>query len=314
MTEFVAGYARGSIRRWPIAEDYAVDHGRLVERGEPSRRSDYMPVGHPELLLEFAKLLRDDAAALVDFARKRGLLGFPGESMPGDPQDWIWVHAEQVRAVINLLALRRGKKEEELVAAISGLVTKKVGDSTFVIEFILLNGDSRRVAQNFTYGGDHLHLVVPDLAEIGIRRTQSVSALPNINIPSVPHEFQKGHGKYLLLADVIAQEVVNRNMDCPSKIIMPEFGHLVRSYVYNNLMEVIYSHLADYASGDRVYVRCRFCGTYFHQKHGRQVFCPPDNTRTESLCAMRFRKAKWRNGIVSRSDSTKKTNGEKEGK
>ena len=295
MTEFANAFARGSIRLWPVAPDYAVDDGRLVGRGEVARGSTYMPVGHPNLLEEFAKLGRGDSAAVLDFARIRGSLGFPQtaalDDTPGDPLDWIWDHAEQVQIIISLLASRRSQNDDDLLKAISKVANAYAGDDTFVIEFALLNGDFRKVVQNFTYGGHHLHLALPDLADIGLPR--AVSALPNINMPSVPRKFQKGNGKYLLLADVIVQEVINRNIDCPTKIIMPEWGHHVRSYVYKNLMEVIYSHLADYANGEQVYVRCRFCGSYFQQKHGRQVFCPPALAGKESLCATRHRKREW---------------------
>ena len=311
MPEFEAAFARGSIRSWPIAEGHAILDRRLVERGSAERRSSYMPVGHPELLAEFAKLHRDDDVAVLDFARSRGLLGFPRTSglddLSGDPFDWIWLHSEQVRTIIKLLVLRRGKKDEDLVKAISEEVSNSYGEDTFVFEFFLLNGDSRRVAQSFTNGGEHLHLVVPDPADIGLQDAQQVSVLPNINIPSVPPEFQNMPGKYLLLADAIIQEVINRNLNCPSKIIFPDFGHYVRSYVYTNLLEVIYSHLADYASGDGVYVRCKFCHSYFRQTHGRQAFCPPATAGMESLCAVRHRK---RN--AAQSDRIEKPNRERE--
>ena len=76
MLEYDAAFARGSIRQWTVAEGYVIVDGRLVEQGDPNWKSSYMPVARPVLLEEFAKLHRGDEAAVLEFAGRRGLLGF----------------------------------------------------------------------------------------------------------------------------------------------------------------------------------------------------------------------------------------------
>ena len=295
--------SRGSIRRLPVAGNYAVEAGRLVERGAPGQSSDYLPFAHPGILEQFAKLVRGDRTALIRFARKRGLLGVPGTAVrdgtdddaPSDDVELIWRHTEQVKALIDLIAARRESDDDRLGVVLKETFTTHSTQEVFVFEFVLSNGDSRSVLQTFTSGEKDSHLVTldPELAP-AYRGPTFVVPLPNIDLHSVPGEFRRGEGRWRLLADIIVQEVINRNMECPVKIVMPEFGQLERSYVFGSLMEVIYTQLADYAVGDWVYVRCNHCKGLFRQTDPRQRYCPHVDEDMESLCSARARKERLR--------------------
>lgn len=293
---------RGSIRKLTVAGNYAVETGRLVERGEPGQSRDYLPFAYPGIVEQFAKLVRGDTA-LIRFARRWGLLGVPGtttsdgtdDEIAGDDAELIWRHAEQVRALIDLVAARRESDDDRLGLVLNETFTTYSREDIFVFGFVLSNGDSRAVLQTFTRGKEDSHLVTlnPELPT-AYRGPKSGVVLPNIDLHSVPGEFREGEGRHRLLADIVVQEVINRNMECPVKIVMPEFGRLERSYVFGSLMEVIYSQLADYAVGDWVYVRCKHCRSLFRQTDPRQRYCPHIHTDMESLCSARARKERLR--------------------
>lgn len=305
--------SRGSIRRLTVAGNYAIETGRLVERGGAGQSSDYLPFAHPGILEQFAKLVRGNRTALIRFARQRGLLGVAGtagrngkdDDAPGDDVELIWRHAEQVKALINLIAARRESDDDRLRLVLNETFTTYSTEEVFVFEFVLSTGDSRSVLQTFTSGEKDSHLVALD-SELApaYRGPTSVVSLPNIDLHSVPGEFRRGEGRLRLLADIVVQEVVNRNMECPVKIVMPEFGRLERSYVFGSLMEVIYTQLADYAVGDWFYVRCKHCKSLFRQTDPRQRYCPHVDEDMESLCSARARKERLRkNQEMNRSPS-----------
>ena len=306
--------SRGSIRRLTVAESYAVEVGRLVERRGPGQSRDYLPFAYPGIVEQFSKLVRSNEVDLIRFARKWGLLGVgetavrnaTGDDVPGDDVELIWRHVEQVKALMDLIAARREFDDDRLGLVLKETFTTNSTQEVFVFEFVLSNGDSRGVLQTFTSGEKDSHLVTlnPELAPAH-RGPTSVVPLPNIDLHSVPGEFRRAEGRRRLLADIVVQEVINRNMECPVKIVMPEFGRLERSYVFGSLMEVIYTQLADYAVGDWVYVRCKHCKSLFRQTDPRQRYCPHIDPDMESLCSARARKKRLRkNQEMNRSRST----------
>ena len=301
--QFENALSRGSIRKWHVAEDYAIEDGLLVEKGDPTRTRSYFPFAYPELVVEFAKLRCGDESAILEFARERGSLGFPepqdsaGEHLNGEPLALISKHADQINKIITLVDLKRQEEGEKLSEAISNMCVAGDYDNFFVFEFMLVTGDMRRVSQTFTNGEHELHLSLPDQPGFPpVDNSLPVFPLPNLNIPSLPSDYRTKQGRNLVLADIIIQEVINRNIDfLPMKLVMPQFGLLVRSYIYERLITVIYAHLADAVVGERSFVRCAYCGSFFEQTEKRQRYCPPVTPKGDSLCSLRARKDRYFN-------------------
>ena len=222
----------------------------------------------------------------------------PEEKVAGDPTDWIREHARQVKKISNLIRYRRSGLDGPLRHSISEFLVEPKDDDFFVFEFTRITGGNRRVLQTFTSIGREFHLVSPD--QIPSFVTAGVSppavSLLNIDIATAGREFRSDVDKYRLLANIIIQEVINRNIDfMPMKLVMPVFGDLVRSYVFDCLLTAIYSFLADAAVGHLEYVECAYCGSNFQLKHKRQRYCPPLFGNSASLCSIRQRKLNQRN-------------------
>ncbi len=298
--QFDAALGRGSIKPWMVAADYVIEDGRLVPTGDPARVTSYYPFAFPEILTEFTKLTEGDESKVLDFARKWGALRFPsthesarpGKDSVGDPLDRIWKHASQVDRVISLIDHRRNERDESLRESLSDFLVDGTEDDIFEFEFAVATGENRRVLQTFTNEGSELHLVQPDQISSFKNALGSPSTVHLLNLDStcIPPKFRSERGKVRILASIIIQEVINRNIDfLPMKLVMPEFDRLVRSYIYESLLAAIYSFLADAAFGERTYVRCAFCGNYLQQTDKRQRYCPPVLIGSESLCSVRSR-------------------------
>ena len=297
---------RGSIRPWQVASAYVIKYGHLVAAGDQAGTKTYFPFAFPEILGEFTKLAVGSDSDVVDFALRWGALGFSGvqgqgstgETIEGDPIDWILEHAKQVTKIINLIDHRLQGSHGSLLESLNEFIVEPKRNNFFVFEFALITGGNRRVLQTFTEIGDGFHLVPPDQIPSLLNADASPLGvnLLNIDLASAPSEFRSDKGKYRLLADIIIQEVINRNIDyMPMKLVMPVFGQLVRSYVFNCLLTAIYSFLAGAALGEFEYVKCAYCDDIFRRTSKRQYYCPPEFGSSASLCSVRQRKLNQRN-------------------
>ena len=181
--------------------------------------------------------------------------------------------------------------------SIAEFLVESKDDNFFVFEFALITVGDRQVLQTFTNMGEEFHLESPHQIPSLQSARVSPPAIPllNIDLASAPREFHNETGKFRLLADIIIQEVINRNIDfMPMKLVMPVFGKLVRSYVFDCLLTAIYSFLADAAVGHLEYVGCAYCGSYFQRTDKRQRYCPPQFGSLVSLCSVRQRKLNQR--------------------
>lgn len=166
-------------------------------------------------------------------------------------------------------------------------------DNVIVFAFTRFTGEKQRVMQTFTNEGSEFHLVSPDqIPSLQARVSPPGDPLTNIYINSLPPELQGEKGRNQLLAHLIVQEVINRIDEFRTKLVMPVFGVLVRSYVYECLLTVIYSFPLDAQLGEHAYLRCAYCGRYFQQIDKRQRYCLPQTKGSESLCSVRQRKLK----------------------
>ncbi len=94
---------------WPVFENYRIVEGSLVGTdgkqdfglADSPKVARYLPMARPELPGEFAKLVNQDESAILDFARRYGLLGY--SPLKGDPVTWISAHAKTVKLLMDLI-------------------------------------------------------------------------------------------------------------------------------------------------------------------------------------------------------------------
>lgn len=280
--EFKEARARGSIQPWPIAEDYTIRDGRLIQVGDSSRGHWYYPLAYPELVGGFARLESNDETAVVEFARRWGLLGplriaavTPENKLAGDPLNWIWAHSEQVRDVLDALQILRLNDDVRLCKLVSKW---KDQDGNLPESIQVKTVDARETAgvpYEFPLMGyivEGVHIEVPPF---------SAPAADTRGRWTEDHEFT---------ASAI-QEIINTNIGTSAPRLERYGKHLFTlSCSYGCLLEAIYSHLADVAIGQRSFLRCEFCDNFFEQKDKRQRYCPPVGGAKESLCSRRGRK------------------------
>jgi len=266
--------ARGSVYALRVAERYEIDNDAVIPIGRPEndRGITYLPLAYPELPTEFAKLKDADDATVLAFVQKWGLPGYPqlrdrdwpdprvshrGRIVPwGDPIDWIRSHAGTVQLLLDVLDYERiAKGSGRSDVLMEGLVTvvRPSEESGALAGYEFMVGSETEPRFQMLLGGSPEEIVENILSTV---------TYPNL--------------KYL-----------------GRTLVLEENGKRVWSTTFPCLLSAIYSLLADAAAGERAYIRCAACGTFFLQTDLRQRYCPKSNS-SESLCALKARQTKLR--------------------
>ena len=277
--------ARGSAHKWWVAEKYRIRDGAIIPIGEPNERwKDYAPFAYPELPTALSKLKDGDEKRVLGFVHKWGLLGYgslllddtpdPYEALKrraGDGRDtieWIRKHAMTVDMILYLLDRRRISRENskpDIIWDAIKDVMRPYATTGALAGVLYAQGSFDELKTHFVMGD-------PNKPEEILARLLKAVIEPNI--------------QYLR-----------------DSLLVEDDGSIVRSKSFPALLSVIYSHLADAATGERTYVKCRYerCGNYFLQTEPRQRYCP-DLPGKESLCSLRARRRRFR----SKQDLNKK--------
>jgi hypothetical protein len=257
-----------------VAADYRVERGFVLPLvdGKPieyvdihrglRRMKQYMPMAHPELPAEFAKIDGRGQDAVLAFVRLYGLpglwkyqLGAPRRHGPeplcGDPLAWILAHARSVRLVGELA--RALNDEAQLAQQIEELRVTGPGIG-FPLSFPLMRRDGR----------------YPSSWAIAEQATPRDTAL------------------WLVTAQL------NNALAGVQRIVVFTEGHLESRFVPDSLIDCIYWLLADAVVGSTLR-RCSACGRFFVTTHDRMKFCPPPmGLNGPSRCMNREKVRRWR--------------------
>jgi hypothetical protein len=279
---------RGVIEFWPVARDYEIRNGVLIPVGPTERQ--YLPGGRQNLAPAVAKIDQGGDAAILDFARHWGLLGYArlvhaneslsendsaarlAETHGGDPAPWIRAHAHGIRVCLDLLVYLTSDDpdaDQHLEIYLDSIRAEPEHDPTV---WHGLRHTSRHTAFGFAY-------------------TQ-----PDESIP-------RGYARTILA------EIINPNLRGLTPqldyIYAPHGLMLVQDFVA--LIDLAYWQLAQFVLGQLRLARCEECGAYFSQTDKRRRFCPPDEDEDkysksrgksgiESRCAKRARMRRLRTG------------------
>lgn len=286
--EFERSVSRGSLEEWWVADRYDIREGFIAAASTNRRRwSHYAPFGIDELPVEFAKLKDGDADKVMDFVRRRGLLGydylkacdFRGSEVEddlkvSDPIDWIQHHAMTVDLVLTMLR-KKGESEEYQ--------------------------DPRRLADAIR-------------AQVDVEAVKH-GGLPVIRYAAGSNRSLEGHvirdwdpkRPDIALAQLLG-DILDPNLGYLRRSHYIEDGAISPSFTFPALLPVIYSLVDEAVIGAKAYVQCQGCSEWFYQTHRRQRFCPSDNPDTESLCAVRDRNRRMR---VRRADPKQEVENER---
>jgi hypothetical protein len=272
--ELAESQARSFPASWWVADAYRIERGFVIPLvgGAPIRVMDfyegraamreYMPIAHPELPAEFAKLDGGGPDAVLAFVQRYGTPGFGRfrlDDVWGDPIAWILGHARAVRLVGDLAS---ALDDEELLTQRLEELKATTGGSEW-IAFPLMERDSR-------YPGV---LNVSALSPVATGRETALSAISwqlNAVLPGVSR------------AVAIRADAVPPRLE---SFFNPE-----------DLIACIYWLLADAVVG-RTIRRCSACGRFFVATHDRMKYCPPPmGHEGASRCMNRAKQRRLRAG------------------
>jgi hypothetical protein len=298
-------------RLWPVGTDYEIRAGRLYEIG-PVRHS-LAPASSPQLVTDLSRLYEGDEAAVLDFARSWGLLGWwplqvqallhrPEELFTreqrarfseadrriGEPLAWIWAHAHGVRFCLRILGYLRQHDGMGLADYLQSLaVPLHAPDGSGLTVEYFDDPDEEPVRET----GAWPRITCAARGEITTR--QFLTGIPADAL---------GWGLHIVTLLVNANLTGGSSEEVVSELLA---GRPVarRERVFGSLADVAYWHLAELMQGLDRLVACQECGTVFRQEDRRQRFCPPPRWQTadgeirgspESLCAKRARMRRLR--------------------
>ncbi|MBE0467473.1 MAG: hypothetical protein IBX71_09670 [Candidatus Desulforudis sp.] len=262
----------------------------------------YLPGAHPRVVAEFARLNVNDHDGLTAFARDWGLLGFSRQVMAletvlageregrlewlksmgaeiGDPLPWIEAHLRGVNTCLRLHDLLRSRDHEGIEAYLKSF-----------LPFPSFTGEELKPSEKVSirYGQRY------QVGSAWFRPPEQNKVDPPYTRPE--QLFRHAHN--------IIERIINDNLSGgispavrQSEARLGEWRFAVL-YDFISLMDMIYWHLAGLVREEMGLEKCRECGQYFIQTHGRQKFCPPDaweSSTAESRCARRHRSRKARN-------------------
>ncbi len=271
---------------WPVNQDYTVKDGRLGATGDEVRRYD--PLADENIVTEFAKLHDGNENAVVEFARRRGLLGWEviGEPHPEamvaestDPISWVWGHARNVRMVLTLYRYLQRNDHDGLASYLDTYSERALSE----IEEI-----ERARAPWST----------PSVPALGTKEGMIIIMHQHSSLP-----FKFPRGEPAKAAERIIAEIIDPNLGHSILWMGLQYRvytdplHLVLECPF--LLAAIYWHLANIVTAGRTVARCQdpTCSALFVVTDRRQRYCPPPagwKGTTGSHCAARHRKRRQR--------------------
>ena len=261
-----------STQVWPVHDSYQVNGG-FIKPSDSSRRHLYFPMAHPELAFRLAEIAGAEDEKVLEFVQTWGGLGYDHikrnrvEDGRGDPIEFILDHAQRVKETFDLL---------EKITIPDGVPLESAKPH---------------------YSGPTLWPLVPSqvpLDGISLKlRVMNKQPLSYEQAPELlldqPHSEEEA--AELALGTPEPPEVLRLHAEQGSSISLDPVG--VRLEVHwRAMLDVVYWHLASYASGERGWGRCQECGDFFNRTDPRRRFCPPPEglyARSQSLCGLRYR-------------------------
>lgn len=274
--EILESRSRSFLGMWPVASDYAIRDGYIIEIGD--KKEWYLPMGRPELPGEFAKLATGSEEDVLQFVRRYGLLGycqafrFPEAisadkmrvydyNAPGDPLSWVFAHAKAVNLVMQL----------------AKLLNKPAGLKAFMGRLMVERNGRPYISYVLPKRGYHL----PSQVEEKIYETEEETArriiakILNSNLEGIQRE--------------IVVEYVPATED-EGKCVLG----FTSSFSFNNLLDCIYWLVADAVTAGKIRA-CLYCGKPFIAPNDKTKYCPPLQWETVSRCMNRAKQRRFWN-------------------
>ena len=223
----------------------------------------YLPLRHPEMVRDIARVGENDMEGAIGFANNWGSMG----DTKGSPVSLLLAHARTVRQLLSLITWIREKNDRAIEELFASSSTDQEGTTS---------GERRFEA--VVAVGESAHALI---------RARSFSDLYDTPAP--------GRSSSRELALEFIANVIEANLQDVWLMIAPSRetpGRIERKPFLLTLPQYIYWHLSDVASGVRSYAQCLQCQKWFEREHGLQKYCPADGTG-ESLCSIRARQAKF---------------------
>ena len=250
-----------------VFEGYAIREGMVIPQG--AIRTRYAPETCPELPQRLARLARGDTAAVLAFVHTYGLLGYAPLSAavgrgdlrhaPGDPLAWIRAQAETVALCLHLTyGLQAGDDaalQHGLRAVQIPQPPQRAGGSSLIVPAVW---DQPRVV---------------------------------VCWPSPLHD----PDDWRTYARHIRREIINAHLlgILPQLVDRGAIAH--PGWQFQALIAVVYWHLLQ-ISVRGVVQRCAevSCRAFFVRTRRTQRFCPAEDLKRESRCAVRARRRAYR--------------------
>jgi hypothetical protein len=315
---------------WSVEKSYEIildeQVGRVIQPRDTGRDHFdhfYLPMAHPRLPIELARVKEGDETAALRFVSRYGLLCYPPyptryhlvfgsgdseiitrqSSISGDPLEFVWLHARQIRWVLRLAMAFQKDDTDKLMSIMEEIMSPKAWASYphFAPRREQLNGKAWRLfgqaGSGVVYWQRGRTATSPYEQVVGFNALRVIQLVTSFNLEGV-HP-----GTDIRLKDVSAESAGHR------------YGlqDLRREFRWRHLLEVVYWHLwQQVIEGSNPLAICRQCGHFFIQQDGRQRFCPPPERhvleaaigirkRVQSLCAQRFRM----NELTKRTETRK---------
>jgi hypothetical protein len=260
ISEFGKSRELGFATGWDVYVEYEIANGLVRPKTAVSDHVKvYAPLSYP-ILTNLAKIQLNDESAVLSFITKYGLLGYDhlvnvDSRLGGDPLKWIWAHSYAIRLCLDLLKELQAHDDENVCSILRDLPQANAK----TLSPIVTHAAAEKIAAKPWF--------------IGNKPDKNIS-------PGVA------------LGRKIVSDLINANIRgiCPRLSFQNSEPRIF--WRFGALIEVAYWKLANLATGHsgRV-VRCEAvgCGARFIQTDGRQRFCPPDQPKEESRCAIRQR-------------------------
>jgi hypothetical protein len=292
--EQVKSLQRGSAHLWRVALHYVIRGGAVTI--QPSEKvlhwlnkvpefpalpsimhqkpkeefKDIAPFAHPELPTEFCRLKSGDKNAVLAFVHEYGMLGRNQLSILDFPADRYEAHRHSRET---MSWIQNHAKTVEMLLYFIDLLNRKPG---------VLGKGLKKIASRL-FGVEY-----------------AVGSLEKPQFFPVFYPIKGGNPKEIVCQ--LLKAVIEPNIKyLGESLVVEDDETIIRSKSFPALLPVIYSHLADAAVGERIYVKCQYkpCGNYFQQTDRRQRYCPDtvnsknDRSKNESLCSHRDRQRRY---------------------
>jgi hypothetical protein len=304
--EVAESLARSFDSRWWVASDYRIERGYVLPLvgGQPIKRLDlhpaldemtsYMPMAHPELPDELAKIDGRGRDGVLEFVRHYGLLGLWRFMLPPAPGQRPAARARAIAEPMRLENKDTGEVKAQLL--IKGI------DDVYGDPVAWILGHARSVRLVLELAG-----ALDDKDELA-ERLEALKATDGSGWP-IAFPLMRHEDRYPALwktrpaatpretaLKVIAYQL-NDALRNISRVLGPSRTGapcLESRFSPEDLIACIYWLLADAVVGGTIR-RCPSCGRFFTATHDRMKFCPrPFGQEGTSLCMNRAKQRRFR--------------------